>query len=271
MYININDTTYYVTQSGDGPPVLLLHGFTGAHSTWSDFMSSHPSLHCVAIDMPGHGRTEGDLDFTMESVCKDIATLLDYLQLDEVHLLGYSMGGRTALSFAMIFPERVASLTLESASPGLGTVQEQLARQTKDESLAEQIEAKGVEAFVDYWETLPMFSTQQDLPYNTQHVIRKERVQHSAKGLAASLRGMGTGIQPSWWDRLSTFEQPVLLITGEKDEKFTSIAKKMENQFQNARHVEIKQAGHAIHVEQTRFFGKIVDDFILGMEPGESA
>ncbi|WP_345244387.1 2-succinyl-6-hydroxy-2,4-cyclohexadiene-1-carboxylate synthase [Pontibacillus salipaludis] len=267
MYVKVHEQNYWVDIIGEGEPVLLLHGFTGSHSTWEELVSTHQGeMQWIRIDLPGHGKTEVTEDFTMESVCKDISELLAQLSLSSAHVIGYSMGGRTALSFAMAYPEMVRSLTLESASPGLHSTQDQLARQTKDEGLAQSLEQEGIEAFVDNWEDLPLFESQKGLPEDMQNRIRRERLSQTPKGLAASLRGMGTGVQPSWWDRLSTFTKPVLLVTGEWDEKFTSIAKQMEDQFLNTSHENIPQAGHAIHVEQAQTFAKIVYDFIVSSE-----
>ncbi|KGP72037.1 2-succinyl-6-hydroxy-2,4-cyclohexadiene-1-carboxylate synthase [Pontibacillus yanchengensis] len=267
MYITINDTHYWIEQHGEGPPILLLHGFTGTHHTWGHFVNDwKDQFKIITIDLPGHGKTKSSTEFTMESVCKDMDDILLQLELENLYVLGYSMGGRTALSYAMIYPERVKGLILESASPGLETAHEQLTRQTKDESLATEIEQYGVEAFVNHWQELPMFASQQGLSEEVKETIRNERLSHTSEGLAASLRGMGTGIQPSWWDKLSTFTGDVLLLSGELDEKFTTIAENMEKAFQKAHHVKVSNTGHAIHVEQPKFFGKIVTEFIFPSE-----
>jgi len=272
LYRHVNQIKYRVDIQGEGPPVFVLHGFTGSLHTWNQLVENHKdSFQFIRVDLPGHGGTIGDSDFTLESVCGDLNDLLDELSLQNVHVLGYSMGGRTALSFAMLHPTRVRSLILESASPGLDSTHEQLARQVKDEGLAEEIENNGVEQFVDKWENLPMFESQKNLSSDVQESIRQERLNQSASGLAASLRGMGTGVQPSWWDKLSIFPRKVLLLTGEKDDKFCNISKEMNEHFQHSTHKIVSQAGHAIHVEQPRIFGTIVREFLLEVEGYENA
>jgi len=272
VYREINHIKYKVDIQGEGPPVLLLHGFTGSLHTWDNLVENHKdSFQFIRLDLPGHGKTECEKQFTMESVCEDLKDLLDELSIQTAHVLGYSMGGRTALSFTMIYPSRVRSLILESASPGLDSTHEQLARQVKDEGLAEEIEMYGVEQFVTKWENLPMFESQKGLAQNVQNAIREERLSQKPSGLAASLRGMGTGVQPSWWDKLSVFPREVLLLTGEKDDKFCDISREMNKHFQQSSHEIISRAGHAIHVEQPRIFGTIVRDFLLKVEEDESA
>ncbi|WP_117169027.1 2-succinyl-6-hydroxy-2,4-cyclohexadiene-1-carboxylate synthase [Paraliobacillus sediminis] len=268
MYLTVNDRSYWIEENGDktGIPILFLHGFTGSNKTWRETMASFSAYHCIALDLPGHGQTKSNDPVRMEDFCEDLALILNQLAIKQVHLVGYSMGGRAALSFTLIHSKMVASLTLESATPGLDSPNEQVARQTKDDSLAETIEKDGILAFVDQWESLPLFATQQTLSHAVKNEIRNERLAQSEKGLASSLRGMGTGKQPSWWDQLATITVPVLVIVGALDEKFVAIAKKMVQRSKTMGLHIVSNAGHAVHVEKKQKFDTIVKDFINDME-----
>lgn len=269
MYLTTNNCNYWMETFGErkGIPLIFLHGFTSTNKTWDPTISVFSKSHwCISLDLPGHGKTEMEKPMRMESFCDDLVNILDQLQIERAHLIGYSMGGRAALSFAILHPSRVYSLSLESASPGLDTIDEQIARQTKDDALADRMEKEGVAAFVAYWEKLPLFSSQKHLPDLVRDRIKEERLSQSPSGLAASLRGMGTGVQPSWWDKLATINKPLLFIVGALDEKFVKIAEEMKQQCENAELVVISDAGHAIHVEQREKFDTIVKDFILRME-----
>lgn len=268
MYLTVNDRSYWIEENYEakGIPLLFLHGFTGSNKTWRDTIESHSAYRCIALDLPGHGQTKSDDPVRMEDFCDDLALILKQLEVEKVHLIGYSMGGRAALAFTLIHAKMVASLTLESASPGLDSPNEQVARQTKDDSWAEKIERDGVPAFVDQWESLPLFASQQALPQAVKNDIRNERLAQSEKGLASSLRGMGTGKQPSWWDQLATISVPVLLIVGALDEKFVTIAKKMVQRSKTIELHIVSNTGHAVHVEQKQKFDTIVKDFINDME-----
>ncbi|WP_232824098.1 MULTISPECIES: 2-succinyl-6-hydroxy-2,4-cyclohexadiene-1-carboxylate synthase [Paraliobacillus] len=268
MDLTVNDRSYWIEEYGEdtGIPLLFLHGFTGSHKTWRNTIESFSSYRCIAIDLPGHGQTKCNEPVRMEDFCEDLALILNQLAIEKVHLIGYSMGGRAALSFTLLHSKKVASLTLESASPGLDSPNEQVARQTKDDSWAGKIEKEGVQAFVDQWESLPLFATQQALPYVVKNEIRNERLAQSKKGLASSLRGMGTGKQPSWWDQLATISVPVSVIVGALDDKFVTIAKKMAKRSKRIQLHIVSDAGHAVHVEQKEKFDTIVKDFINDME-----
>ncbi|MFP7492155.1 2-succinyl-6-hydroxy-2,4-cyclohexadiene-1-carboxylate synthase [Terribacillus saccharophilus] len=247
--------------------LLLFHGFTSTHGTWLPFMDSWSEAYrVIAVDMPGHGQTSILDDQTMDRFTDDIAAFLDEHDIDKIKLLGYSMGGRAALSFACRYPDRVSGMLLESASPGLRTAEERLARQQQDERLASRLEEEGVSQFVDFWENIPLFETQKSLPDSIQKAIREERLSQQASGLAQSLRTMGTGKQDSNWDKLDSLKTQVTLVTGAYDRKFVGINQEMEKQLPAADLHIVAEAGHCVHVEQPRIFDKIVRRYLLHVE-----
>ncbi|MBT2694083.1 2-succinyl-6-hydroxy-2,4-cyclohexadiene-1-carboxylate synthase [Bacillus sp. ISL-55] len=266
MKTMINGVRYNVEQCGDGFPLVLLHGFTGAASTWKPFCpiwGQHSML--LMVDLIGHGETEspGDMArYDIKKTAMDLKELLDQLGIEKADFLGYSMGGRTAITFASLYPERVRKLVLESTTPGLVNPEEREARIKQDHKLADRIENEGVERFIDFWESIPLFQSQLNLPAEVREQIRSQRLRNDSVGLANSLRGMGTGAQPSWWGELPNFDFKTLLITGELDEKFCRIAADMASRLPNPTHLTINGCGHAIHVEEREKFGTIVSEFL---------
>src|SRR5699024_6113442 len=177
----------------------------------------------ITLDLPGHGKTHAREPKMMKSFSRDFNELLSHLNIEKAHLVGYSMGGRTALSFAQYYPEKVKSLVIESASPGLKTEEERQSRIENDEKLIKRLKDGGLMKFVSFWESIPLFESQKKLPKEIQKTIREERLMQTPKGLIDSLTYMGTGRQPSWWTSLDQLDMPVLLIVGEHDEKFIHI------------------------------------------------
>ncbi len=263
VYFKVDDASYWYEIDGEGKEtVVLLHGFTGTAATWDFFINDwQDHYQILTIDLPGHGKTTLGTPRTMEECSSDLVYLFDYLGLEKIHLAGYSMGGRTALSMAMLYPERIKSLTLESASPGLVLDSDRESRVNHDEKLAARIEQNGIESFIEFWENIPLFKTQKSLPSDVQNKIRDERLAQSAEGLAYSLRYMGTGRQPSWWDQLQDITFPVLLLAGAYDQKFIDINKSMSERISSSKLAVVENAGHAIHVEQPGIFGKLVNEF----------
>ncbi|MDP4086274.1 MAG: 2-succinyl-6-hydroxy-2,4-cyclohexadiene-1-carboxylate synthase [Bacillota bacterium] len=266
MIFQLNGLSYNVEMYGDGFPFLLLHGFTGDSSTWASFCAEwgeHSTL--VMPDIIGHGKTDSPNNpdrYDIQLVAKDLKDLLDQLSLNQVDLLGYSMGGRLALTFTILYPDRVRNLILESSSPGLQSEEEQELRRMKDHELANFILEKGIGLFVDYWENIPLFSTMKRMTDSVRKEIRTQRLSNNPVGLAGSLKGMGTGAQPSWWEHLKHLQHKVLLITGELDQKFCMIASKMRKSLKNSSLVMVKNSGHANHVEEKEKFVTIVSDFL---------
>ena len=245
--------------------IVMLHGFTGSTKTWEQVASMLPQYRIIAIDCIGHGQTESPKDYTLYKMDHQLAVLeeiFEALQLTSFTLIGYSMGGRIALSYAVKYPGRVQTLILESASPGLRTEQERNVRKEADDALANKIEANGVISFVNVWENIPLFASQKRLPKHVQQAIREERLQQNEQGLANSLRGIGTGMMPPMWDKLHTLSFPVTLITGALDTKFVDIAREMTTFIPKVRHLTVNDVGHIIHVENPSEFATIVKETI---------
>lgn len=264
-HYTINNLGYHVEERGTGNPIVLLHGFTGSTETWRPLMSElEKGFRVIAIDLPGHGQTEAppNIDrYRMEAVADGIAGLLEQLDAVPAHWLGYSMGGRIALYFACRFPLFVRSLLLESASPGILDTDDRVARAKQDFELAQRIEQEGVTHFVDYWQNLPLFDTQQRLSEETRTALRTQRLRNSATGLANSLRGMSTGVQPELWSELSNLGMPVQLIAGKDDRKFVDINRRMAAKIPNSRLMVIPNSGHAVHLEAAGLYSDLVLDF----------
>jgi len=262
--MSINRTEYAYEIHGQGEPVLFLHGFTGSKQTWKPFIQKwKKQFQVIVLDLPGHGLTESETNLSMEQCCHDLSELLSRLKIDSINIVGYSMGGRTALSFAMYYPKKIKSLVLESASPGLEDNDEKKARVRSDEKLAKKIIQEGIKSFIDFWQDIPLFASQKNLPESIRKNIYAERISQSPTGLAQSLRGMGTGNQSSWWDSLVHLTCPVLLIVGALDEKFVTINKLIQSKVMHAKLEVVLNAGHAVHIEQAEIFGKLIEEFII--------
>lgn len=264
----LNGERYYVRRSGNPtmPPLLLLHGFTGSGENWADLVPVLGERYLViTVDILGHGRSASPPAphrYTMPQVAADLIALLDAWQIEQTALLGYSMGGRLALYLACHHPARFSQIILESSSPGLATEAERAARRQSDAALADWIEANGIEAFVDRWEKLPMWASQEQLPKEVRARLRQQRLQNSPVGLANSLRGMGTGAQPSLGEKLPELKLPTLLIAGELDSKFVAINQKMAQRLPNGRLHLISHAGHTTHLERPSEFATSVLEFL---------
>lgn len=262
----ISDVHYHVEKCGEGFPIILLHGFTGSRQSWQRFCTSIGRQSTMyMVDLIGHGKTESpDLlhRYDIKSVASDLNEIMNELGLEKADILGYSMGGRVAITFAALYPERVNRLILESTTPGIEESEKRTERIAQDERLATLIETDGLSSFISFWEGISIFETQRNLPVSIRERIREQRLKNSTRGLAYSLRGMGTGSQPSWWNHIERFPFQTLIMTGEMDEKFCRIAKEMMKKLKKGQWVIIHGCGHTIHVEDPEKFGTIVSEFL---------
>lgn len=238
---------------GAGPPLVLLHGFTGSARAWGEFgQLLGRSFRCVAVDVVGHGESDAPDDlscYRIERAAADAVAAVRACGVDRAPWLGYSMGGRTAIAVACLHPGAVSALVTIGASPGIADESEREARRLADDALANRIEREGIPAFVAYWESLPLWATQAQLPAGVREAQRAVRLANRPRGLANSLRGMGAGAQPPFHGALRDLRIPFLALAGELDTKYVQAAAGMAALAPAARAGTIPGAGHAAQLE----------------------
>ena len=221
----------------------LFDGFTQTRHSWRPVMTALGGRRrAIAPDMPGHGLAAARP--------ASFAACTGYVRAlggDRFALAGYSMGGRVALHAALALGSRLDRLVLIGASPGIADAAERAARRTADDALADRIEAIGVEAFAREWASLPLWEGQ---PERVAAAANADRLRNTPAGLAAALRGLGTGVMDPLWDALPSLEVPVTLAVGERDEKFRAIAERMAAVLPRAEIAVVEGAGHAAQLEQ---------------------
>ncbi len=228
------------------PAVVFLHGFTNTGRSWDPVLAALRGRYAaLAPDIRGHGSASERRPVTLQAVIADVAGLVD----DRFTLVGYSMGGRIALHVALALPDRVERLVLIGASPGLADEAERVARRQADERLADEIERSSLPDFARRWAASPLFA---DQPPEVRRRMHRDRLRNDTGGLAAALRGLGTGALPPLWDRLGELAMPSRFVVGERDGKFREIALRMRELAPAADLVMVKGAGHAVHLENPK-------------------
>jgi 2-succinyl-6-hydroxy-2,4-cyclohexadiene-1-carboxylate synthase len=266
MNLDIRGVRYHLEVEGDlaaEGAVVLLHGFSGSSADWAPLLPRVRSMGraVVAIDLAGHGKSQtpdDPLRYTMPETVRDLEAIAAKLGVDQADWLGYSMGGRVALHYALAHPERVRSLILESASSGIEDPDARGRRRHADDALAVRIEERGIEWFADYWGTLPLFETQWELPPATLSALRARRLGNSTSGLAHSLRGMGQGAHEYVGGRLPELRSDVLFLAGERDPKYVEVARRSASSVPGAKCVVVPGAGHTVHLEAPEAFAETI-------------
>lgn len=267
-YIEIRKIRFrYIHRAGskDATPVFFLHGFTGSAGDWIDVMKNLPEeIPAFALDLIGHGKTDAPDSPEFYSTGRQIDYIdafIDDIIADSPIVVGYSMGGRLALQYSVNKPEKLKGVVLESAAAGIEDRNERFKRILSDAKLIEQLQTKGVNKFINYWMSLPLFGSLKNIEPEKYREIIEMKKSNSAVGLINSLKGFGAGVMPDIWNKLHTLDFPVLIITGEKDEKYVSIGKKLKGILKNSEMVVVPYAGHNTHLEKASDFINFVVQF----------
>jgi 2-succinyl-6-hydroxy-2,4-cyclohexadiene-1-carboxylate synthase len=235
--------TLWVRSFGNPPArVVALHGFT-LHGGMFAELAEELGVGVVAPDLPGHGRTQVE-PITTAAATTAIAEMLT--TMDRPLLLGYSQGARVALQFALNHPDLISGLVIVSGSPGLPERARKL-RRVADEGLAARIETIGVTRFIDEWLANPMTATDAVSP-ERRSADRQIRLENTAPGLAAALRGMGQASVPDSSDLVGSLRIPAAFVGGRRDSKYSELAKAMAAA-RGARPVLVRGVGHNVILE----------------------
>jgi 2-succinyl-6-hydroxy-2,4-cyclohexadiene-1-carboxylate synthase len=220
---------------------LLLHGFTGSPQSFAGLQVPAGS---VAPVLGGHLGSP-----VLGGFWDEVERLLALAEGCE-GLLGYSLGGRLALGLLARHPTRFAHAVIVSASPGLSSEAERAARRAGDNGFVTLLRERGIEAFVEAWEKLPLWSTQGDLDGAVRRALRQQRLQHDPEGLAQSLLRHGLGEMPDLRPQLPAAGCRIDLLVGERDEKFVTFGRELAALIPRARLTVAAGAGHNLLLER---------------------
>jgi 2-succinyl-6-hydroxy-2,4-cyclohexadiene-1-carboxylate synthase len=251
-------TSLHTESTGAGPRLVMAHGFTQTGRVWGTLDQRLAADHqVVRVDMPGHAGSTG--------VAADLAGGARLLAeaAGAATYLGYSMGARSCLHLALGRPDLVDRLVLISGTAGIDDLTERAARRRADEALAAELDpldgraGMPVAVFLRRWLDGPLFAG-----ISPETAGFDERLRNTGPGLASSLRLAGTGTQDPLWAQLGELTMPVLVITGERDEKFTALGHRLvEAVGANATHAVVAGAGHSPQLQRPDAVAALVRNF----------
>ncbi|MGI8428624.1 MAG: 2-succinyl-6-hydroxy-2,4-cyclohexadiene-1-carboxylate synthase [Solirubrobacteraceae bacterium] len=241
------------------PAVVMLHGFTHTGASWKPVAAALDERYrALAPDIRGHGSSSAVRPVTLAAVIGDLDGLTTSNRLgggEQLTLAGYSMGGRIALHAALALADQVQRLILVGGSPGIADPGERTARRVADEQLAEQLERLSIGELAKRWASTAVLS---DQPPDVAAAAHADRLRSTPAGLGRALRGLGTGALPSLWGRLGELRMEVVLVVGERDQKFLRLASQMADQIADATLIVVPGAGHAVHLEAPERVARVI-------------
>ncbi|MCP4141198.1 MAG: 2-succinyl-6-hydroxy-2,4-cyclohexadiene-1-carboxylate synthase [Chloroflexi bacterium] len=243
-------------------PIVFLHGFMGKGDDWLEIAEGLSNrFYCLMPDLPGHGETPLDEEPAYAAWASALRKALDERNIARTHLVGYSMGGRIALFFALTYPEMVDKLVLESANPGIIDPVERAQRAELDDKLAARLRKNGMKYFLEFWYDIPLFDSLSYYPALKKQ-LRIERAKQDIESIATVLSALSPGRQPELWSRLKEIELQTLLIAGRLDKKYTAVTEKALTSISNCQSVILSTSGHNTHQENPAAVQSLLDDWL---------
>lgn len=243
---------------GDGPAVLLVHGFPLDRSMWRRVASSLTGWRRIAPDLRGLGLSEAPPSgYTMTDYAEDLVALLDTVRVDAGVVCGFSMGGYVALELLRRHPERVRALVLANTR---AVPDDAAGRERRDATIA-RIRRDGPGFLAD--EMLPRLLAPASLAAMPD-VVREVRGMmgvHTAAGLVGALEAMRD--RESAVPLLGTVTVPTLVLHGSDDQLIPlAEARAMAEAIPGAQFAVIPGAGHMAPVEQPVNSGRVIREFL---------
>ncbi|EPR71236.1 putative esterase/lipase ybfF [Winogradskyella psychrotolerans RS-3] len=252
--------TLYSNIIGEGKPFIILHGFLGMGDNWKTlakkFSESNFEVHLV--DQRNHGRSFHSEDFDYELMAEDLKHYCDDNNLNDIVLLGHSMGGKTAMLFAAKYPELVSKLIVADISPryypvhhdaileGLSSLDfsEIKSRGEADDALSNYVHEDGTRMFLLknlYWIEKGQLALRMNLD------VLKENVSEVGEALPIH----------------ATFQKDTLFLRGDRSEYIGDADEAIiHRHFPNSKLITISKSGHWLHAENPKEFYEAVMNFI---------
>jgi 3-oxoadipate enol-lactonase len=249
--------------AGDGPEIVLLHGFSFDMRCWEpQFAALADQYRVVRYDLRGFGKSslpEGQYDH-----CADLSALLDHLEIERPMLLGLSLGANIALRYAILHPQRVAGLAL--ASPGLpGHVWRE---ERPPDAAREHARLHGVEAAREFWLNHPFLASLGDYP-KARSAVREMVEDYS--GFHWRGPDPQAPAEP-FHDKLHMVAAPTLVLSGDRDANgYREIARVVSDRIPRARLMTFAHCGHMLNLEDPAAFNAAVIDFAAKARRTETA
>lgn len=259
--ITANGVDLNVLITGEGPPILLVHGFPLDHTMWREQIDHlAKSRRVIAPDLRGFGGS-GPVDpsgVSMETYADDLAALLDALDISEpICLCGLSMGGYIALAFVRKYRDRLNSLILCDTK---ATADDEAAKKVREQTALKVLE-NGPDFLAEAMaEKLFGELTRQQRPEVVQEIQNVIRAT-SRDSIAAAARGMAA--RPDSTPLLPSIDLPTLVVVGEHDAITTAgEMRSMADALPRAMFVEIADAGHMSPLERPEAVNAAIDHFL---------
>jgi pimeloyl-ACP methyl ester carboxylesterase len=233
---------------GDGPPLLLTHGYSSTSQMWHGQIEALSRRHRLVLwDMRGHGQSDYPDDpaaYSEAATVGDMAAILDAIGAKRAIIGGLSLGGYMSLAFYRAHPERARALLIIDTGPGF-----------KKDDAREVWNKRAIDTAARF--------EQEGLAVLKSASRERSSVSHrDAKGLALAARGMLTQRDAKVMELLPDIKVPSLIVVGADDTPFLAASDYMAAKIPGAQKVVVPAAGHAVNIDQPQAFIDAVIPFL---------
>jgi pimeloyl-ACP methyl ester carboxylesterase len=271
---SINGVDLYFEDTGTGFPVVFCHEFGGDYRSWEPQVRAFSRLYrCVTYSQRGFPPSSipDDPDqYSQDLLIEDLKALLDHLNLNQAHLVGFSMGGSVVLNFGLRYPDLCRSLTVVGAGAG-ATNRERFEQDIRQ--VVDLMRTQGMRRFAESYAEGPIRTPfKRKDPYGWS-VFRDQLAEHSADGQSRTMEGVMLR-RPTIFSlesQLRALEVPTLVAIGDEDEPCVDVAVFLKRTVPGAGLLVLPQSGHAINLEEPALFNTALLDFFRLVEAGRWA
>lgn len=268
-----NGVQLYYESTGEGFPLILAHEFAGDFRSWEPqvryFSRRYRVITYNARGYPPSDVPRDESAYSQEHAVEDLRGLLEYLNIDQAHIGGLSMGGTLALNFGLTHPHMAKSLIIAAA--GTGSTDADAWRENVL-TRAQSMESEGMAAMEDYSQGEARVQLRRKDPRGYRE-FQDQFLAHSHIGSALTFRGV-QGKRPPVFaleDQMRALTVPSLIMLGDEDEPCIEPSVFMKRCIPTSGLVMFPQSGHAINLEEPDLFNRAVSDFLTAVEAGKWA
>lgn len=264
------ETAYY--DEGNGPVLLMLHGFTGSKLDFHDEVERlAENFRVIVPDNRGHGESTNTADassYSIQTLTDDLASFIKALRFDRLHLLGHSLGGMVVIRYALTRPAELASLILMDTSPAPMTMPA-----TARDAFARSLEALGVSGMIEIMRSRPA-------PQQIQNGIDQIGAEEHWRRIETKLTQMdpvafrALGLQLSGVTdvtrQVGDIHVPTTVIVGEADDPFIDPSRMMAETIPGAVLNIIEDAAHSPQYENRDAWRAAIDTHLARTKSQEN-
>src|SRR5262245_13864801 len=263
----------YYEETGSGTPLIFVHEFAGDYRSWELQMRHFGQRYrCIAFNARGYPPSdvpESASSYSQTRAADDIRSLLDHLSIDRAHIVGLSMGGFAVLHFGFRHSGRALSLCV--AGCGYGAEPEQRERfRSEAATIAEFISSAGMPAFAEKYAYGPTRVQFENKDPRGHAEFKRMLAEHSGPGSANTQLGVQRE-RPSLYDLVDDMKRltvPTLILTGDEDWPCLLPGVLLKRSIPSAALAVMANCGHAINLEATDEFNRIVGNFLALVDSG---